>query len=103
VSRLRVVQELHERDLLLPMLRRNRDVLRLGLVSRQHRAWPVVTSALADVLRANGSMTTWARLAEWDLNRRGQVDEARADLLQKRATELRGSEEFRRFAAQLPS
>jgi glycosyltransferase involved in cell wall biosynthesis len=94
---LRVVWALHDRDLLVPMLRRNRRVLTLALVSRQHRAWPAISATLARLVEDDRHLRYWGRLTTRDLRRRGLVDERRIAQLTDQAHALQASPEFQRF------
>jgi teichuronic acid biosynthesis glycosyltransferase TuaG len=98
---LRLVQALHDRDLLIPMLRRNRHVLTLALVSRQHRAWPAITATLARLVEDDRHLRRWAHLATRDLRRRDLVDERRITELTGQARALQASPEFQRFLSRL--
>jgi glycosyltransferase involved in cell wall biosynthesis len=98
---LRVVQALHERDLLVSMLRRNRRVLTLALVSRQHRAWPAITATLAGLVEDDRQLRHWAHVASRDLHRRGLVDLRRIVELTDQARALQASPEFQRFLGKL--
>jgi glycosyltransferase involved in cell wall biosynthesis len=98
---LRVVQALHERDLLVPMLRRNRRVLTLALLSRQHRAWPAITATLARLVEDDRQLRHWSHAASGDLRRRGLLDQPGIAELTDQARALQASPEFQRFLSRL--
>lgn len=103
ISRLRVIEALHERGLLLRLLRARRSILRLATLSGQHRARPAVASALADLYAQAGNVQEpWVRAVRFDLRRGGLLPApAQMDRLRRRARELQGSAEFQRFLARL--
>lgn len=103
LTRLRIIQALDDRDLLVPLLQRHATALGLAVLSRQHRAWPDVTAALAQLVSLHSERPArWARAATWDLGRRNLLDPARQEDVGRRARDLHGTEEFQRFLRQLP-